>query len=364
MGNQPNHSIVNHRSIALDRPDGIYSLNDVVSGKVSHLRVSEASIVLTGVVHVKKQHKKRVERRRILFFSTECPLNPSPNGQHCFQLHLREDLPPSSNRVNTIPNVSYSIGLIFKTSQKRLDRPLAIRICPRVQVNRPLLCAPLFFGPVENQETRIKLEVKLDRAVFTFDDLIHLYYELRNPSEVYIHRMQVSLGVYYSVDSNVCQEDVSFGMENLPIVSWKGKLRRNKVLLNIPEKIYLPPTFDYKHGHDGDSEGFHLTIDYKIQFKIYLSEKDDLWQVDVPIVLCHDLVENQPLPVDASSWSRFDKWTFENDESIFCFYYLRKQTEDVFRVLVITLTQRSESLSSSRKETKKVIEKTSFRKGE
>lgn len=147
----------------------------------------------------------------------------------------------------------------------------------------------------------MKLEVKLDRAVFTFNDLIHLYYELRNPSEVYIHRMQVSLGVYYSVDSNVCQEDVSFGMENLPIDGWKCKLRRNKVLLNIPERIYLPPTFDYKSVQAGDVKGFHLTIEYKIQFKVYLSEKDDLWQVDVPIVLCHDLVENKSLPVDASS---------------------------------------------------------------
>ena len=302
MGNHLDCASVIHRHVELDRPEGIYSANEVVSGTVSNLRARNASIVLTGVIHLQKKNKKSVERHQIQFFSGESALQSSSDGQYSFQLQLREGLPPSFHRLATFPNVFYSIDLIDAASKKRLGRSVPIRVCPRVQIDQPLLRAPLYFGPVGNHVTGMKLEVKLNRAVFTFDDLIHLYYELQNPSEVYVHRMQVSLGVYYSAESNVWQEDVSSGMENLPMHGWTNKLRRNKVVLSIPEKIHLPPTFDYKHGHEGESTAFHLKIEYKIQFQVYLTEQEDLWQVDVPIVLCHDLIDDQPLAVEASPW--------------------------------------------------------------
>jgi hypothetical protein len=169
---------------------------------------------------------------------------------------------------------------------------IPIRICPRTQIDRPLLLTSLFFGPVENQSSGIKLEIKINRAVFTFDDIIQIYYELQNPNQESINKIEISLGIYYLIDSNVSQEDVCTGVETISNTSLTNKLIRNKVLLNIPNKIYLPPTYKFQYGREGDLSSFHLTIEYKIQFKIYFGETESLWQVDIPVVLCNDKLES------------------------------------------------------------------------
>jgi hypothetical protein len=292
MGNlqQQCRGITNNR-LELDRPNAVYLPNETISGTISYSKHTNASVLLSGAIHFKKRKKNGLEKCRIIFFTTEFDLFLSSNRKQNFQLHLDEHLPPSFNDIDTYPNVSYSISLIHKKSKDQIYSSIPIRVCPRVQIDRPLLLTPLFFGPVENQLTGIKLEVKVNRAIFTFDDIIQIYYELQNPNEEFILKTEISLGVYYIIESNVCQEDLCNGIENFSTISTKRKLIRNKVLLHIPKKNYLPPTYKFQYGREGDQSSFNLVIDYKIQFKVYLDNTDNLWQVDIPIVLCNDTLE-------------------------------------------------------------------------
>jgi uncharacterized membrane protein len=70
MGNKQHNGIIDHR-IELERPDGIYSLNDIVSGTVLHIKHPNASVVLTGVIYLEKHKQKHREICKITFFSTE-----------------------------------------------------------------------------------------------------------------------------------------------------------------------------------------------------------------------------------------------------------------------------------------------------
>jgi hypothetical protein len=281
--------------LELDRPQAIYLPNETVSGTVSYLKHINACVLLTGIINFKKRKRNRLEKYQIKFFSTEFDLSASSNTKQNFQLSLDNHLPPSFNDINTYPNISYSINLIYKKRQDHIQASIPIRVCPRTTIDRPLLLTPLFFGPIENQSSGIKLEVKVNRAVFTFDDMIQIYYELQNPHQEFLHKTEISLGVYYLIESNVWQEDICHGIENFCNISSRNKLIRNKVLLNIPNKIYLPPTYKFQYGHVGDSSSFNLTIDYKIQFKIFFGDTESLWQVDIPIVLCNEKLEQTDL---------------------------------------------------------------------
>jgi hypothetical protein len=276
--------------LELDRPHGIYLSNEIVTGSVSRLKHLNASILLTGMICFKKHKRNGLEKCQIKFFSTEFNSFLSTNKKQKFQLQLDDHLPPSFNDINTYPSISYSINLMYKKSKDHIDASIPIRVCPRTQIDQPLLLTPLFFGPVENRMSGIKLKVKVNRAVFTFDDIIQIYYELQNPQEEYIHKIEISLGIYYLIESDITQEDLCHGLENFCNISSKNKLIRKKVLLNIPSKIYLPPTYKFQYGHEGDKSLFRLTIDYKIQIKVYFGESESLWQVDIPIVLCNDKI--------------------------------------------------------------------------
>lgn len=279
--------------LELDRPQAIYLPNDTITGTVSYLKHTNVCVQLIGIIYFKKRKRNGLEKCQIKFFSTEFNLSSSSHKKkQNFQLHLDDQLPPSFNDINTYPNITYSINLIYKKTKDQIHMSIPIRICPRTQIDRPLLLTSLFFGPVENQSSGIKLEIKINRAVFTFDDIIQIYYELQNPNQESINKIEISLGIYYLIDSNVSQEDVCTGVETISNTSLTNKLIRNKVLLNIPNKIYLPPTYKFQYGREGDLSSFHLTIEYKIQFKIYFGETESLWQVDIPIVLCNDKLES------------------------------------------------------------------------
>jgi hypothetical protein len=286
MGNQQQQPSVTHHYIDLDRPEAIHLPNDIISGRVSNLKNGKSFILLTGIIHFKKPKKKHLENCKITFFSTKFPLISSCTTKQNFQLRLSEHLPPSFNNLNILPNISYSINLVSEQSKSRIYSSIPICVCPLVQIDQPLLLTPLLFGPIDNQNFRTKINIKVNRSVFQFGDVIQSYYELQNPHEEYIQKIEVSLGIYYLVESNIYQEDISNSIESLKTISSNKKLIRNKILLNIPNKIYLPPTFKYKH----DQSLFHLNIDYKIQFKIYLGNPENLWQVDVPIILCNILL--------------------------------------------------------------------------
>lgn len=277
--------------LELDHPQAVYLPNEIISGNVSHLKNINASVLLTGIIHFKKRKRNHLEKCQIRFFSTEFNLFISTNKKQRFQLKLDEHLPPSFNDINTYPNITYSINLIYNKSKDSIQASIPIRVCPRVQIDRPLLLTPLFFGPIENHVSNLKIEVKVNRAVFTFDDVIQIYYELQNPNQEFIHKTEISLGIYHIIDGNVTQEDVSTGIENFCNISSKNKLIRNKALLNIPHKIYLPPTYKFQYGREGELSSFNLTIEYKIQFKVYWGTSESLWQVDVPIVLCNEKLE-------------------------------------------------------------------------
>jgi len=292
MGNLQQQCLgVNNNRIEVDRPQAVYLPNEIVSGTISHLKHPNACVLLTGIIYFKKRKRNGLEKSQIRFFSTESNLVLSSNKKQNFQLQLDNHLPPSFNDIDTYPNISYSINLIDKKSKDHIYTSIPIRVCPRIQIDRPLLLTPLFFGPIENQLSGIKLEVKLNRAVFTFDDVIQIYYELQNPNQEYIHKTEISLGIYYLIESNVSQEDLCNGIENFCNISSKDKLIRKKVLLKIPNKIYLPPTYKFQYGREGDQSSFNLTIDYKIQFQISWGKTESLWQVDIPIVLCNDKLE-------------------------------------------------------------------------
>jgi hypothetical protein len=296
MGNKQ-HSDLPHQGIELDHPGAIYLPNDTISGSILHLKDTEAYILLIGTVYFTKRKKKNVEICKIIFFSLKYDIIISPAKQN-FQFHLPERLPPTFNNSCTYPHISYSINLVYKKSNDRIHFSTPIQICPFIKIDQPSLLTPLFFGPIENRKHHTKFEVKINRSVFKFNDTVQIFYELQNPSEEFIYKINVSLGIYYLVESNVYQQDICDGIEScLSNIPSKNKLLRNKVLLNIPNKIYLPPTIQYKYGKEGDETKFILTIDYKVQFKIYLENSDNLWQLDVPIVLCNDLVEQTDLNI-------------------------------------------------------------------
>jgi hypothetical protein len=281
-----------HNRIELDRPHAIYSPNEIVSGTVSYLKHLNTCIVLTGMLYFKKRKRNGLEKCQIRFCSIEFNLSSSSRIKQNFQIQLDDHLPPSFNDIDTYPNISYSINLIYNKSKDHIQTSIPIRVCPRIPIDRPLLLTPLFFGPLENQLSGIKLEIKVNRAVFTFDDVIQIYYELQNPNQEYIHKIEISLGIYYLIESNIHQEDLCNGIENFSNISSTNKLIRKKVLLNLPNKIYLPPTYKFQYGREGDPSSFNLTIDYKIQFKIYFGNSESLWQVDIPIVLCNEKLES------------------------------------------------------------------------
>lgn len=293
MGNlqQQCRGVSSNDHLELDRPQATYVPNEIVSGNVLYIKQINACVLLTGMISFKKRKRNGLERCQKRFFSTEVNLYLSTNKKQNFQLKLDEHLPPSFNDKDTYPNISYTINLIYKKAKDHIQASIPIRVCPRMQIDRPLLLTPLFFGPIENQSSGLKIEVKVNRAVFTFDDMIQIYYELQNPNQEFIHKTEISLGIYYLIESNVFQEDLCNGMENLSNISSKNKLMRNKVLLNIPHKIYLPPTYKFQYGREGDPSSFNLSIDYKLQFKVYWGDSESLWQVDVPIVLCNEKLE-------------------------------------------------------------------------
>ncbi|UJR31821.1 hypothetical protein I4U23_019298 [Adineta vaga] len=292
---------IGNTQLELNRHDAIYVPNELITGTVSYLKHTNAFIVLTGIIYFKKRKKTGVEKCEIKFLAKEFPLNSHLNKIQNFQLQLDDQLPPSFNEPDTYPNVSYTLQLVYKKSKDQIQSSIPIRICPRVQIDRPLLLTPLFFGPIENHQTGIKLDVKISRAIFTFDDIIHIFYELQNSNQEYIHKTEVSLGIYYTIESNVTQEDVSNGIGNFENISSQNKLIRNKVLLNIPNKIYLPPTYRFQYGREGDQSSFNLAIDYKIHFKVYLGKEQILWQVDIPIVLCNDTIEKKDEEMEIES---------------------------------------------------------------
>ncbi|UJR14884.1 hypothetical protein I4U23_001868 [Adineta vaga] len=288
MGNIQQH----HRhQIELQHPDAIYLPNDIVCGTITNVIKDDLLIILIGTVRFKKHKKKQIEYREIIFFSSTFPLNASSSSTQTFQLPLNEHLPPSFNQSNIFPQISYSLNLIYQTSKDRIYSSLPLRICPRLQIDQPSLLTPFIFGPIDNHNYGTKLQIKVNRSAFKFGDTIVIFYELQNPLEKLIQTVDVSLGIYYLVESNIHQEDVKNTIDNVNVIDSKPKLIRHKVLLRIPEEIYLPPTFKFKYDQDGERSQFNLTIEYKIQLKIYLRNPENLWQVDVPIVLCNELIE-------------------------------------------------------------------------
>jgi hypothetical protein len=300
MGNKQQRSAMTPGHIELDRSEAIYSPNEIVSGSVLHLKHRKAFVLLTGIIYFEKHKKKGVENCEIIFFSTKFDLIPSLTTKQNFQLHLNEHLPPSFNNLNISPNISYSINLVYRSSKDRIHFSIPIRICPIIQIDHSSLLTPYFFGPIENPNYGTKLDVKINRSIFKFDDIIEIYYQLQNRNNECIHKLIVSLGVYYLVESNIWQEDISNSIIDINNILSKNKLIQNKILLNIPNKIYLPPTFKYKYDQGDHQSMFNLNIDYKIQFKIYLGNSENLWQVDVPIVICNQLLEQTEIETQNS----------------------------------------------------------------
>ncbi|CAF0876999.1 unnamed protein product [Adineta ricciae] len=297
--------------LELNRKDAIYVPNETLTGTVSYLKHAEAFVVLTGVIYFKKRKKAGLEKCEVTFFTVEYPLKPNHSKSQQFQLQLDDRLPPSFNEPETYPSISYTVRLVYKKAKEQIHSSIPIRVCPHVQIDRPLLLTPLFFGPIENHQTGIKLDVKVNRAIFTFDDIIQIFYELQNPNQEFIHKTEISLGIYYTIESNVSQEDICIGFESFENTALDNKLIRNKALLNIPEKIYLPPTYKFQYGRDGERSSFNLTIDYKIQFRIYFGNEHTMWQVDIPIILCNETIQprDNEMPVES-------KETISNDANI------------------------------------------------
>ena len=285
MGNQQ------QGDIALDRSEGIYLPNDTVSGNVLCSKRTQAYILLTGTVYYEKRKKKTLEYCEVIFFSAKCQLIPSSCSKQCFQIRLDENLPPSFNNSTNLPRISYSINLIYSGSKDRIHFSRPIRVCPRIQIDQPFRLKPFHFGPIDNLIYGTIFEVVLNRSAFKCTDSIEIYYELQNPNEEYIDTIDVSLGAYYLVESNVWQKDLSHSVDQNKNILSKEKLIRSKVSLSIPHRTYLPPSFQYKYNCDDKQSLFKLTIDYKVQFRIYLGNSESLWQVDVPIVLYNEKSE-------------------------------------------------------------------------
>ena len=287
MGNTQ-HRNISHPLIELDRSEGIYSPNDVISGEVLHTKRRKGYLLLNGIVYFEKHKKKQIEMCQIQFFSIKFDLASSSHTKQKFEFRLKDSLPPSFNNPTTFPNIFYSIDLVCKRTKDRIIFSVPIHLCPFIQIDQPLLLKPLLFGPIDNLEYGTKLEIKINRSVFTFDDSIQIFYELQNPKEIFIHQIEVSLGVYYLVESSIYQGDIS--KSTIPISSIQ-KLIRNKCLLTIPKQNSLSPTMTYKHNQGEEQSFFNLAIDYKIQFKVYLENIENIWQMDVPIILCNKLIE-------------------------------------------------------------------------
>ncbi|CAF4568500.1 unnamed protein product [Rotaria sp. Silwood2] len=314
MGNIQQHCRgVTNDLLELDRPGAIYLPNDTITGSVLYNRKMNASILLTGVIYFKKRKRNHLKKCQRQFFSTEFNLNSSSNIKQNFQLHLDEHLPPSFNDIYTYPNITYSINLlIYKKSKDEILSSMPICVCPHVYIDRPLLLTPLFFGPIENRISGVKLEVKINRTIYTFGDIIQIFYEIQNPNQEYIYNIQISLGIYYVIESNVSQKDLCNSTENFTNIASNKKLIRNKALINIPNEIYLPPTFKFQYGPENDASSFYLEIDYKIHFKVYLQNMENLWQVDVPIIICNDTIE-QTENVKEDNSNKMDSAEEENN---------------------------------------------------
>ena len=304
MGNlqQCYQSTVDRPSLELDRHEAIFYPDETISGTFSNSSQDQPLIFLIGTIYFKRGRKNRTEKCRVRFLSFEFQITSSADRKQRFEFLLNEHLPPSFNNKKICPNISYSVNLTSKSTPDQIDRSIPVHIYPRMTVDRPLLLTPLFFGPVENHQSGMRLEIKVNRAVFTLNDLIEIFYELQNPQEVDVHQIQISLGVYYLINSRVWQEDVCKGIESYEPSSLKSNLVRNRALLKIPNKVNLPPTYQFQYGREGDRSSFHLNIDYKIQVKVYLQNADNLWQVDIPIVLCstvdEGLLMNSAMPLE------------------------------------------------------------------
>lgn len=281
----PHNGLIHHH-IELDRSDGIYLPNEIVSGSVMHMKKRRAYVTLTGIVYFEKHRRTGVENCRITFYSAQFDLIPSLAKQS-FEFQLSEYLPPTFNDLSIIPNITYTVNLIYRKSKDEIFFSIPIRVCPLIQIDQPVLFSPLTFGPIDNPNYGTKLEVKLDRTAFTFNDNIEVYYELQNPMQEDIYKININLAAYYLVESNIREQDIINNRNDTPS---KDQLIKNKISLKIPSKIYLPPTFKYTYEQGNDEAVFHLTIDYKIQIQIYLSHRNNLWQVDVPIILCNELI--------------------------------------------------------------------------
>ena len=240
------------------------------------------------------------------FFRQEYPLKSAMKGKQSFRFHLDEHLPASFHQLDTLPNLSYSINLIDQNSKTHLIDSIPIHLCPRLQIDQPLLLVPLFFGPIVHHEYRTKLEVKLNRTAYTFHDFIQLFYELKNPRNEYIDDIDITLGIFYRVESNVHQEDIADGVHgNGTTQSTTAKLIRNKVFMDIPHEHYFPPTWHTRYHRQNDGKSLDLDVDYKIQIKIYITKERKLWQVDIPIVIGHDfIVTNDTSKTQHFQWTR------------------------------------------------------------
>lgn len=278
------HNGLIHHHLELDRSEHNYLPNEIVSGHVLHTKRRRGYVSLTGTINFEKHKRSGTQNCQIVFYSARFDLIPSITKRQIFQFQLNEHLPPSFNNLDIIPNISYSVNLIYRKSSDEIYFSIPIRVCPIVKIDQPILLSPLFFGPIENTNYNTKLEVKLNRTAFTFNDTIQINYELQNPNECEITKIHINLGAYYLIESNIRQDNI---INNSNSTSTKDKLIKNEILLKIPNDIYLPPTFKYTH----NEELFHLTIDYKIQFQIYLENSNNLWEIDVPIILCHELIE-------------------------------------------------------------------------
>ncbi|CAF4449866.1 unnamed protein product, partial [Adineta steineri] len=139
------------------------------------------------------------------------------------RFHLNEHLPPSFNNLNICPNISYSINLVYKKSKEKIYSSVPIYIYPYIQINQPSLLTPLFFGSIDNQYYKTNITIKINHSVFKFGDVIQLFYELQNPLEEYIQKIDISLGIYYLVESNIYQEDISHSIENTNYILSKHK---------------------------------------------------------------------------------------------------------------------------------------------
>ena len=280
MGNKVTSNVVKLHRFDLDRPDRTYFTDETISGRVSSENSTRTSIVLIGKAFWRKSNFRTLE-----FYRNEFPLKSSIKTNENFRFRLNENLPPSFHRFGIFPNVFYSINFVDRTSKSRVISSIPIRICPRLRIDRVLSFYPFLFGPIENNEFNLKLNVKINRAAFTFDDSIRFSYELKNSRRKQIDRIETNLSIVYRVETDVYQEKLADAMENRDkFRRTKSKRIRNENFLQIPTGFYLPPTFSQYF----NEKIFETSVQYQIQIKIYFDESN-LWQINVPIVIGHEL---------------------------------------------------------------------------